>query len=93
MVLPRSLAALRPAGSLPCWVLPSQAEALADHLLDRVMDLIGIVLHILQKFAEDLVVRFLAAMEHGENVVHKVQQPTDLLVLLMEAIKNLRHGS
>ena len=74
-------------------MLASLAEVLADHLLDRVMDLIGILLHVLQEFTEDFIIRLLAAMEHGENVVQKIQQLADLLVLLMEAIKDLRHGS
>ena len=74
-------------------ILARQAEALADHLLDRVMDLIGVFLHVLQEFAEEFIVRLPATMEHGQNVVQQIQQLTDLLMLLMEAIKNLRHGS
>ena len=51
-------------------MLASLAEVLADHLLDRVMDLIGIFLHVLQELAENFVIRLPAAMEHGENIVH-----------------------
>ena len=32
MALPRSVALLRPMGSLPCWVLPSQALAARPEL-------------------------------------------------------------
>ena len=74
-------------------VLARQAETLADQLLHGMVDLVRILLHVLQQLAEDFVVRLPAVVKPGQNIVQQVEQLADLLVLMMEAIKYLRHGS